>query len=119
MTTTENEKVNGTRQDVVYVTAMYVTIMDEYTHTGEVTDFSSSSVSYKMSGSNANKDAKFASGCEFYIGDKKSDVDDLENWQTAVPHTSRLLSTKTVRRPKSSWQKINSRIPAPLTQHTA
>lgn len=78
MTTTENEKVNGTRQDVVYVTAMYVTIMDEYTHTGEVTDFSSSSVSYKMSGSNANKDAKFASGCEFYIGDKKSDVDDLE-----------------------------------------
>lgn len=78
MTTTENEKVNGVRQDVVYVTAMYVTIMDEYTHTGEVTDFSSSSVSYKMSGSNANKDAKFASGCEFYIGDKKSDVDDLE-----------------------------------------
>lgn len=78
MTTTENEKVNGTRQDVVYVTAMYVTIMDEYTHTGEVTDFSSSSVSYKMSGSNANKDAKFASDCEFYIGDKKSDVDDLE-----------------------------------------
>lgn len=78
MTTTENEKVNGTRQDVVYVTAMYVTIMDEYTHTGEVTDFSSSSVSYKMSGSNANKDAKFASGCEFYIGDKKSDLDDLE-----------------------------------------
>ena len=78
MTTTENEKVNGVRQDVVYVTAMYVTIMDEYTHTGEVTDFSSSSVSYKMSGSNANKDAKFASGCEFYIGDKKSDVDDME-----------------------------------------
>ena len=78
MTTTENEKVNGVRQDVVYVTAMYVTIMEEYTHTGEVTDFSSSSVSYKMSGSNANKDAKFASGCEFYIGDKKSDVDDLE-----------------------------------------
>ena len=78
MTTTENEKVNGVRQDVVYVTAMYVTIMDEYTHTGEVTDFSSSSVSYKMSGSNANKDAKFASGCEFYIGDKKSDLDDLE-----------------------------------------
>ena len=78
MTTTENEKVNGVRQDVVYVTAIYVTIMDEYTHTGEVTDFSSSSVSYKMSGSNANKDAKFASGCEFYIGDKKSDVDDLE-----------------------------------------
>ena len=78
MTTTENEKVNGVRQDVVYVTAMYVTIMDEYTHTGEVTDFSSSSVSYKMSGSNANKDAKFASDCEFYIGDKKSDVDDLE-----------------------------------------
>lgn len=78
MTTTENEKVNGVRQDVTYVTAMYVTIMDEYTHTGEVTDFSSSSVSYKMSGSNANKDAKFASDCEFYIGDKKSDVDDLE-----------------------------------------
>lgn len=78
MTTTENEKVNGVRQDVVYVTAMYVTIMEEYTHTGEVTDFSSSSVSYKMSGSNANKDAKFASGCEFYIGDKKSDVDALE-----------------------------------------
>jgi hypothetical protein len=78
MTTTENEKVNGKREDVTYVTAMYVTIMDEYTHTGEVTDFSSSSVSYKMSGSNANKDAKFASGCEFYIGDKKSDVDDLE-----------------------------------------
>lgn len=78
MTTTENEKVNGVRQDVTYVTAMYVTIMEEYTHTGEVTDFSSSSVSYKMSGSNANKDAKFASGCEFYIGDKKSDVDDLE-----------------------------------------
>lgn len=78
MTTTENEKVDGKRQDVTYVTAMYVTIMDEYTHTGEVTDFSSSSVSYKMSGSNANKDAKFASNCEFYIGDKKSDVDDLE-----------------------------------------
>ena len=78
MTRTENEKVNGKREDVTYVTAMYVTIMEEYTHTGEVTDFSSSSVSYKMSGSNANKDAKFASGCEFYIGDKKSDVDDLE-----------------------------------------
>ena len=78
MTTTENEKVDGKRQDVTYVTAMYVTIMDEYTHTGEVTNFSSSSVSYKMSGSSANKDAKFASNCEFYIGDKKSDVDDLE-----------------------------------------
>lgn len=78
MTTTENEKVDGKRQDVTYVTAMYVTIMDEYTHTGEVTNFSSSSVAYKMSGSNANKEAKFASNCEFYIGDKKSDVDDLE-----------------------------------------
>lgn len=78
MTTTENEKVDGKRQDVTYVTAMYVTIMDEYTHTGEVTNFSSSSVAYKMSGSSANKDAKFASNCEFYIGDKKSDVDDLE-----------------------------------------
>lgn len=78
MTRTENEKVNGKRQDVTYVTAMYVTIMDEYTHTGEVTDFSSSSVSYKMSGSNANKNAKFASDCKFYIGDKKSDVKDLE-----------------------------------------
>lgn len=79
MTRTENEKVDGKREDVTYVTAMYVTIQDEYTHTGEVTDFSSTSVSYKMSGSNANKDAKFASNCTFYIGDKKSDVDDLED----------------------------------------
>lgn len=79
MTRTENEKVDGKREDVTYVTAMYVTIQDEYTHTGEVTDFSSTSVSYKMSGSNANKDAKFASDCTFYIGDKKSDVDDLED----------------------------------------
>lgn len=78
LTRTENEKVNGKREDVTYVTAMYVTIMSEYTHTGEVTDFSSTSVAYKMSSSNANKDVKFASGCEFYIGNKKSAASDLK-----------------------------------------
>ena len=77
-TKTENEKnSSGNRVDVEYVTAMYVTILEEYTHTGEVTSMDEESISYKMSGSNANKDAKFASGCTFYIGEEKADVDEL------------------------------------------
>ena len=58
--------------------AVYVTVKDEYTQTGEVTDFTSTTVYYKASGSNARKSADFASDCEFYIGDKKSSAKDLE-----------------------------------------
>lgn len=77
-TETKNEKVDGERQDVLYANAVYVTVKDEYTQTGEVTDFSSTTVSYKASSSNARKSADFASDCEFYIGDKKSSAKDLE-----------------------------------------
>ena len=77
-TETKNEKVDGKRQDVLYANAVYVTVKDEYTQTGEVTDFTSTTVSYKASGSNARKSADFASDCEFYIGDKKSSAKDLE-----------------------------------------
>lgn len=77
-TETKNEKVDGERQDVLYANAVYVTVKDEYTQTGEVTDFTSTTVSYKASGSNARKSADFASDCEFYIGDKKSSAKDLE-----------------------------------------
>ncbi|WP_418441137.1 S-layer homology domain-containing protein [Anaerotignum lactatifermentans] len=78
-TETKNEKVDGERQDVLYANAVYVTVKDEYTQTGEVTDFTSTTVSYKASGSNARKSADFASDCEFYIGDKKSSAKDLED----------------------------------------
>ena len=77
-TETKNEKVDGKRQDVLYANAVYVTVKDEYTQTGEVTDFTSTTVSYKASGSNARKSADFATDCEFYIGDKKSSAKDLE-----------------------------------------
>lgn len=77
-TETKNEKVDGERQDVLYANAVYVTVKDEYTQTGEVTDFSSTTVSYKASGSNARKSVDFASDCEFYIGDKKSSAKNLE-----------------------------------------
>lgn len=77
-TETKNEKVDGERQDVLYANAVYVTVKDEYTQTGEVTDFTSTTVYYKASGSNAKKSADFASDCEFYIGDKKSSAKDLE-----------------------------------------
>lgn len=77
-TETKNEKVDGKRQDVLYANAVYVTVKDEYTQTGEVTDFTSTTVYYKASGSNARKSADFASDCEFYIGDKKSSAKDLE-----------------------------------------
>lgn len=77
-TETKNEKVDGERQDVLYANAVYVTVKDEYTQTGEVTDFTSTTVYYKASGSNARKSADFASDCEFYIGDKKSSAKDLE-----------------------------------------
>lgn len=77
-TETKNEKVDGKRQDVLYANAVYVTVKDEYTQTGEVTDFTSTNVYYKASGSNARKSADFASDCEFYIGDKKSSAKDLE-----------------------------------------
>ncbi len=77
-TETKNEKVDGERQDVLYANAVYVTVKDEYTQTGEVTDFTSTTVSYKASGSNARKSADFASDCEFYIGDKKSSAKNLE-----------------------------------------
>ena len=77
-TETKNEKVDGKRQDVLYAKAVYVTVKDEYTQTGEVTDFSSTTVSYKASGSNARKSVDFASDCEFYIGDKKSSAKNLE-----------------------------------------
>lgn len=77
-TETKNEKVDGERQDVLYANAVYVTVKDEYTQTGEVTDFTSTTISYKASGSNARKSADFASDCEFYIGDKKSSAKDLE-----------------------------------------
>lgn len=78
-TETKNEKVDGKRQDVLYANAVYVTVKDEYTQTGEVTDFTSTTVYYKASGSNARKSADFASDCEFYIGDKKSSAKDLED----------------------------------------
>lgn len=78
-TETKNEKVDGERQDVLYANAVYVTVKDEYTQTGEVTDFTSTTVYYKASGSNARKSADFASDCEFYIGDKKSSAKDLED----------------------------------------
>lgn len=77
-TETKNEKVDGKRQDVLYANAVYVTVKDEYTQTGEVTDFTSTTVSYKASGSNARKSVDFASDCEFYIGDKKSSAKNLE-----------------------------------------
>ena len=77
-TETKNEKVDGERQDVLYANAVYVTVKDEYTQTGEVTDFTSTTVYYKASGSGAKKNVDFASGCEFYIGDKKSSVSDLK-----------------------------------------
>ena len=77
-TETKNEKVDGKRQDVLYANAVYVTVKDEYTQTGEVTDFTSTTVYYKASGSNARKSADFAFDCEFYIGDKKSSAKDLE-----------------------------------------
>lgn len=77
-TETKNEKVDGKRQDVLYAKAVYVTVKDEYTQTGEVTDFSSTTVFYKASGSNARKSVDFASDCEFYIGDKKSSAKNLE-----------------------------------------
>lgn len=78
-TETKNEKVDGKRQDVLYANAVYVTVKDEYTQTGEVTDFTSTTVYYKASGNNARKSADFASDCEFYIGDKKSSAKDLED----------------------------------------
>lgn len=77
-TETKNEKVDGVREDVLYAKAVYVTVKDEYTQTGEVTDFTSTTVYYKASGSNARKTVDFASGCEFYIGDTKSTAKELE-----------------------------------------
>lgn len=77
-TETKNEKVDGERKDVLYAKAVYVTVKDEYTQTGEVTDFTSTTVYYKASGSNARKTVDFASDCEFYIGDEKSTAKKLE-----------------------------------------
>lgn len=78
-TETKNEKVDGERKDVLYAKAVYVTVKDEYTQTGEVTDFTSTTVYYKASGSNARKTVDFASDCEFYIGDEKSTAKKLED----------------------------------------
>lgn len=78
-TETKNEKVDGERKDVLYAKAVYVTVKDEYTQTGEVTDFTSTTVYYKASGSNARKNVDFASDCEFYIGDEKSTAKKLED----------------------------------------
>ena len=39
MTRTDSKKVDGTRKDVTYATEIYVTLQEEYTRTGEVTDF--------------------------------------------------------------------------------
>lgn len=77
-TETKNEKVDGERKDVLYAKAVYVTVKDEYTQTGEVTDFTSTTVYYKASGSNARRTVDFASDCEFYIGDEKSTAKKLE-----------------------------------------
>ena len=78
MTRAETKKVDGKYQDITYAKAVYITLQNEYTHTGEVSDFRDDAVSYKMSGSSANKVAKFASDCKFYIGDKKADASDLK-----------------------------------------
>lgn len=78
-TETKNEKVDGERKDVLYAKAVYVTVKDEYTQTGEVTDFTSTTVYYKASGSNARRTVDFASDCEFYIGDEKSTAKKLED----------------------------------------
>lgn len=77
-TSIKNEKVDGERKDVAYANAVYVTVKDEYTQTGEVTDFTSTTVYYKASGSGARKNVDFASGCTFYIGEEKSSVSDLK-----------------------------------------
>lgn len=78
MTRTDSKKVDGTRKDVTYATAVYATLQEEYTSTGEVTDFSNDDVSYKTTGSSTTKVVKFDSGCQFYIGDEKSSVSDLK-----------------------------------------
>ena len=77
-TETKNEKVDGERQDVLYANAVYVTVKDEYTQTGEVTACPSSVVTYKATDSHARESADVASDCEFYIGDKKSSAKNLE-----------------------------------------
>lgn len=83
LTRTESKKVDGKHKDITYATAVYLTLEDEYTHTGEVSEFRDDAVSYKMSGSSANKVAKFASDCKFYIGDKKADASDLKKLANA------------------------------------
>lgn len=74
----KDEDGKSTREEVETVTEIHVTFSDEYVTTGQVDSMSSSRMTYKASGTNAKKDVKFDSDCEFYIGDDKASVSDME-----------------------------------------
>lgn len=78
MTEVKLEKVGSSRQEVSYVTEIHVTFSDEYTSTGQVDSMSSSRLTYKASGTNAKKDVRFASNCDFYIGEEEASVSEME-----------------------------------------
>ena len=74
LTETETKK----EENIVKAKAVYVTFTDEYTHTGEVSSVKDDKIYYKMSGSSSQKTIAYADDCEFYIGDNKADLDELQ-----------------------------------------
>jgi len=66
--------------DVAYITEVYVEFQEEYSQIGTLTDISSTSVGYRLIGSNSKKDISLASGCELYIMDKKSTISEMEDY---------------------------------------
>lgn len=74
----KDEDGKSTREEVETVTEIHVTFSDEYVTTGQVDSMSSSRMTYKASGTNAKKDVRFDADCEFYIGDDKASVSDME-----------------------------------------
>lgn len=76
---TELEKKGSSKEEVVTVEAIYITFSEEYVVTGKVESCSSSRVSYKASGTNTEKSVAFAEDCEFYIGEEKASVSDMQD----------------------------------------
>ena len=76
--TVKKQNVGNVEENTVE--EVYLTISDTYNANGEVTKISDSSVSFRSSGG-ATSTVYFADGCQYYIGEQKSSLSDLQEME--------------------------------------
>lgn len=78
MTRTEQKrKDSGKLENVVYITSIDIRIQDEHTTTGKLKYIKDNALAYQIGGNNDHV-VSFAKGCKYYIGEKESDLKDLQ-----------------------------------------